>query len=135
MFLPGFRQGPFEAQTSSSAEMARVLQRTGRCSSTEVRIRIVSELCHIPPETPGKHCKFKGTRDWVYSGIYAIRSGRPFTVNQGTTVFDNEVKNGTDAALKAYAQSSITAGNEHLSEARELLAKLKKSYAVAGDPT
>ena len=22
-------------------------------------------------------------RDWVYSGIYAIRSGRPFTVNQG----------------------------------------------------
>jgi putative membrane protein len=48
-------------------------------------------------------------------------------IHHDTTVFDNEVKNGTDAALKAYAQSSITAGNEHLSEARELLAKLKKS--------
>ena len=48
-------------------------------------------------------------------------------IHHDTTVFDNEVKNGTDAELKAYAQSSITAGNEHLSEARELLAKLKKS--------
>jgi putative membrane protein len=36
------------------------------------------------------------------------------------------VKNGSDPALKTYAQNSITAGNEHLSEARELLAKMKK---------
>jgi hypothetical protein len=41
-------------------------------------------------------------------------------------VFDNEVKNGSDAELKTYAQNSITAGNEHLDEARDLLAKLKK---------
>jgi len=47
-------------------------------------------------------------------------------IHHDTSVFDNEVKNGSDPALKTYAQSSITAGNEHLSEARELLAKLKK---------
>lgn len=48
-------------------------------------------------------------------------------IHHDTTVFDNEVKNGTDSALKAYAQGSITAGNEHLSEAHDLLGKLKKS--------
>jgi len=47
-------------------------------------------------------------------------------IHHDTSVFDNEVKNGADPALKTYAQNSITAGNEHLSEARELLAKLKK---------
>jgi hypothetical protein len=41
-------------------------------------------------------------------------------------VFDNEVKNGSDAELKIYAKNSITAGNEHLKEARELLSQLKK---------
>ena len=47
-------------------------------------------------------------------------------IHHDTTVFDNEVKNGSDAELKAYAKGSIAAGNEHLKEARELLAKLKK---------
>jgi putative membrane protein len=47
-------------------------------------------------------------------------------IHHDTTVFENEVKNGSDAALKTYAQNSITAGNEHLAEARELLTKLKK---------
>jgi putative membrane protein len=47
-------------------------------------------------------------------------------IHHDTTVFDNEVKNGSDAELKTYAKSSITAGNEHLNEARELLAKLTK---------
>jgi putative membrane protein len=47
-------------------------------------------------------------------------------IHHDTTVFDNEVKNGSDAELKTYARNSITAGNEHLKEARELLAKLKK---------
>jgi len=47
-------------------------------------------------------------------------------IHHDTAVFDNEVKNGSDAELKTYAKNSITAGNEHLKEARELLAKLKK---------
>jgi putative membrane protein len=47
-------------------------------------------------------------------------------IHHDTTVFDNEVKNGSDAELKTYAKNSITAGNEHLKEARELLAELKK---------
>lgn len=47
-------------------------------------------------------------------------------IHHDTLLFDNEVKNGTDAELKTYAKNSITAGNEHLNEAHELLAKLKK---------
>jgi len=47
-------------------------------------------------------------------------------IHHDTTVFDDEVKNGSDAELKTYAQNSISAGNEHLNEARELLAKLRE---------
>ncbi|HKA06755.1 MAG TPA: DUF4142 domain-containing protein [Gemmataceae bacterium] len=47
-------------------------------------------------------------------------------IHENTTVFDNEVKNGADADVRTYAKNSITAGNEHLKEARELLAKMKK---------
>ncbi len=47
-------------------------------------------------------------------------------IHQDTTVFENEVKNGADPELKTYAKNSITSGNEHLKEASELLAKLKK---------
>lgn len=47
-------------------------------------------------------------------------------IHHDTTLFDNEVKNGTDPELKAYAKSSIASGNEHLQEAHDLLAKLKK---------
>lgn len=37
------------------------------------------------------------------------------TTDEGET---DEVKNGSDAELKTYAQNSITAGNEHVKEAR-----------------
>ena len=47
-------------------------------------------------------------------------------IHHDTALFDNEVKNGSDAELKTYARNSIAAGNEHLKEARELLAQLKK---------
>lgn len=47
-------------------------------------------------------------------------------IHHDTTGFDNEVKNGADPDLKTYAKNSITAGNEHLKEAREHLARLKK---------
>jgi putative membrane protein len=47
-------------------------------------------------------------------------------IHHDTTLFENEVKNGSDAELKTYAKNSITAGNEHLKEAHELLAELKK---------
>ncbi|OWK42013.1 putative exported protein [Fimbriiglobus ruber] len=47
-------------------------------------------------------------------------------IHHDTTLFDNEVKNGADADLKAFAKSSIDSGNEHLKEANELLAKIKK---------
>jgi putative membrane protein len=47
-------------------------------------------------------------------------------IHHDATVFDNEVKNGSDPELKTYAKNSITAGNEHLNEAHELLAEMKK---------
>src|SRR5262245_34005353 len=43
-----------------------------------------------------------------------------------TTMFDNEVKNGADADLIAYAKGSITSGNEHLKETCEHMARLAK---------
>lgn len=47
-------------------------------------------------------------------------------IHTDSTVFEKEVKNGTDPDLKAYAKNSITAGHEHLHEASALLARLKK---------
>jgi putative membrane protein len=47
-------------------------------------------------------------------------------IHHDAMLFENEVKNGTDPELKTYAKNSITVGNEHLKEAREFLAKLKK---------
>ena len=47
-------------------------------------------------------------------------------IHHDATVFENEVKNGADPELKTYAKNSITAGNEHLREARELLANMRK---------
>jgi putative membrane protein len=47
-------------------------------------------------------------------------------IHEDTTVFENEVKNGTDVDLKTFAKNSISSGNEHLKEARELLPKKKK---------
>lgn len=47
-------------------------------------------------------------------------------IHTDVTVFEAEIKNGTDAALKTYARNSILAGDGHLKEARELLATLKK---------
>ena len=41
-------------------------------------------------------------------------------------MFDNEVKNGNDTDLKTFAKNAIASGNEHLKEAREILAKVKK---------
>jgi len=47
-------------------------------------------------------------------------------VHTDATVFEDEVKDGVDADLKVFAKNAITSGNEHLKEARELLARLKK---------
>ena len=90
MFLPGSKKGPFEAKplncflgaraarTSATAGLLRekpflptlglrgdgaVLYRASRCASAEVRIRIVSELCDILTQTPGKHGDLRGDGD------------------------------------------------------------------------
>lgn len=33
------------------------------CASAQVADRIVSELCHMPPETPVKYCRLRGHVD------------------------------------------------------------------------
>src|SRR5262249_7003030 len=47
-------------------------------------------------------------------------------IHHDASLFENEVKNGADPALKAYAKGSIDSGNDHLKEAQENLARLKK---------
>jgi hypothetical protein len=107
MFLRGFRQGPFEAQTSSSEEMARVLQRTGRCVSTEVRIRIVSELCITPAMPAARGSPLERT---------VSRTGGPASHAQGTLVtslFDTGVLidylTGRPEAVEVFAAQTFGA--------------------------
>jgi putative membrane protein len=85
-----------------------------------LKIAVVTDPDKDSKETIDKLSKLKGTDldvaflDWLIDG------------HKDTTVFDNEVKNGDDADLKAFAKDAIASGNEHLKEARAHLARLKK---------
>ena len=85
-----------------------------------LNIAVVTDPDKDSKQTIDKLSKLKGTDldvaflEWLIDG------------HKDTTVFDSEVKNGNDAALKTFAKNAITSGNEHLKGARELLAKLKK---------
>jgi putative membrane protein len=85
-----------------------------------LKIAVVTDPDKDSKETIDKLSKLKGTDldvaflEWLIDG------------HKDMTVFDNEVKNGADAGLKAFAKNAIASGNEHLKEARELLAKVKK---------
>jgi putative membrane protein len=85
-----------------------------------LKIAVVTDPDKDSKKTIDKFTQLKGTDldvaflEWLIDG------------HKDTTVFDNEVKNGDDADLKAFAKNAIASGNEHLQEARELLAKVKK---------
>ena len=85
-----------------------------------LKIAVVTDPDKDSKETIDKLSKLKGTDldvaflEWLIDG------------HKDTTVFDNEVKNGDDADLKTFAKNAIASGNEHLVEARGLLAKVKK---------
>ena len=85
-----------------------------------LNIAVVTDPDKDSKETIDKLSKLKGTDldvaflEWLIDG------------HKDTAVFDNEVKNGHDAELKTFAKNAIASGNEHLEEARELLAKVKK---------
>jgi len=85
-----------------------------------LKIDVVTDPDKESKETIDKFSKLKGT-DLDVAFLKWLSHG-----HENTTVFDNEVKNGADADLRTYAKNSITSGNEHLKEARELLAKMKK---------
>jgi putative membrane protein len=85
-----------------------------------LKIEVVTDPDKDSKETIDKWSKLKGTNfdvaflEWLIDG------------HKDTTVFDNEVKNGNDTDLKTFAKNAIASGNEHLVEARGLLAKVKK---------
>ena len=94
--------------------------KTASGHAKRLNIAVVTDPDKDSKQTIDKLSKLKGTDldvaflEWLIDG------------HKDTTVFDSEVKNGSDAALKTFAKNAITSGNEHLKGARELLAKLKK---------
>jgi putative membrane protein len=72
-------------------------------------------------EMIGKLSKLKGTAALDVAFLEWLSN-----IHHDTTLFENEVNNGADPDLKAYAKNSIASGNEHLKEAREHLGRLKK---------
>jgi len=85
-----------------------------------LNIAVVTDPDKDSKETIDKLSKLKG------SGLDVSFLEWLSHIHHDATSFENEVKNGTDPELKTYAKNSITAGNEHLKEARELLAALKR---------
>ena len=85
-----------------------------------LKIAVVTDPEKDSKKTIDKLSKLKGTDldvaflEWLIDG------------HKDTTVFESEIKNGDDAALKTFAKDAITSGNKHLKKARELLAKVKK---------
>ena len=85
-----------------------------------LNIAVVTDPDKDSKETVDKLSKLKGT-DFDVAFLEWLIDG-----HKDTTVFDNEVKNGDDADLKTFAKNAIASGNDHLKEARALLAKVKK---------
>jgi putative membrane protein len=85
-----------------------------------LKIKVVSDPDKNSKEMIDKLAKLKGVDLDIAFLQWLSR------IHEDTTVFDNEIKNGTDTDLKTYAKISIDVGNEHLKEARALLAKVKK---------
>jgi len=94
--------------------------KTATAHAKRLRIAVVSDPDKDSKEMIDKLSRLKG-RDLDIAFLEWLSR-----IHQDTTLFDDEVKNGSDPELKAYAKNSIAAGNEHLKEARELLDKLKK---------
>jgi putative membrane protein len=94
--------------------------KTARGYAELLKIEVVADPDKDSKEMIDKLSKLKGTEIDIAFLKWLSQ------IHEDTTLFDNEVKNGTDADLKTYAKNSIAAGNGHLKEARELLEKLKK---------
>ena len=102
------------------AKQHKEFVKTAGGHAKRLNIAVVTDPDKDSKQTIDKLSKLKGTDldvaflEWLIDGY------------KDTTVFDSEVKNGSDAALKTFAKDAITSGHEHLKEARELLAKIKK---------
>ena len=102
------------------AKQHKEFVKTASENAKRLKIAVVSDPDKDSKETVDKLSKLKGIDldvaflEWLIDG------------HKDTTVFDSEVKNGDDAALKTFAKNAITTGHEHLHEARAILARLKK---------
>ena len=102
------------------AKQHKEFVKTASENARRLKIAVVTDPDKDSKETIDKLSKLKGTDldvaflEWLIDG------------HKDTTVFDDEDKNGDDTDLKTFAKNAIASGNEHLQEARELLAKVKK---------
>src|SRR5262245_42607273 len=102
------------------AKQHKEFVKTASENAKRLKIAVVTDPDKDSKETIDKLSKLKGTDldvaflEWLIDG------------HKSTTVFESEVKNGADAALKTFAKNAITTGHEHLHEARAILARLKK---------
>jgi putative membrane protein len=94
--------------------------KTAREHAKRFKIAVVTDPDKDSKETIEKLSKLKGADLDVAFLEWLIDT------HKDTTVFDDEIKNGDDADLKTFAKNAIASGNEHLQEARALLAKVKK---------
>lgn len=85
-----------------------------------LNIAVVTGLDKDSKATIDMLSKLKGT-DLDVAFLQWLSAG-----HENTAVFDDEVKNGADTDLKAFANNAITSGHDHLHEARELLARVEK---------
>jgi len=104
----------------------RVLKQQPRIPQNRQRARQAAQYCGRYRRRQGQQGDDRQTIQAQGSDLDVAFLEWLSNIHHDATVFENEVKNGTDPELKTYAKNSITAGNEHLKEARELLAKLKK---------
>jgi putative membrane protein len=102
------------------AKQHKEFVKTASAHAKRLNIAVVTDPDKDGKEMIDKLSKLKGTDLDVAFLQWLSRS------HEDATVFDNEVKNGDDADLKTFAKNAIDSGNEHLKEARALLAKLKK---------
>src|SRR5262245_9046256 len=94
--------------------------KTASAHAERLKIAVVADPDKDSKETIDKLSKLKGT-DLDVAFLKWLIDG-----HKDTTVFESEVKNGDDAALKSFAKNAITTGHEHLHEARAILGRLKK---------
>ena len=102
------------------AKQHKEFVKTASEHAKRLKIAVVTDPDKDSKETIDNLAKLKGA-DLDVAFLRWLSHG-----HEDTTVFESEVKHGADADLKTFAINAIASGNEHLKEARALLARVKK---------